>query len=385
MSADPALVARVTAAFGDRFGTTPDLVAVAPGRVNLIGEHTDYNEGFVLPAALGFATVVAAGAGGDAAEVFAADFGALDRFALDPPIERLPAGAWQNHVRGIASELVRRDIPLSGFRLAIGGDVPRGAGLSSSASLGVAVASTLAALARSPLGPTDLALIAQAAENHFVGTACGIMDQLVSAKAEQGTALLIDCRSLVTTPVAIPDDAEIVIVHSGVRRGLVESAYNERRAQCAEAARVLGVGALRDADTAMLEAGAKRLDPVAFRRARHVITENARTLECAAALAANDLCAVGRLMAASHASMRDDFEITVPAIDRLVGLIADAIGGPGGVRMTGGGFGGCVVALLPRDGARTVAEAVRERYRAPDGSPPQLWSCAPSEGLRIVR
>jgi galactokinase len=210
------------------------------------------------------------------------------------------------------------------------------------------------------------------------------MDQLVSARAQARHALLIDCRSLECRPVPMPEGLAVIVIHSRIERGLVDSAYNERRRQCEQAARHYGVAALRDLDEAALEAGREGLDPLTFRRARHVVTENARTLAAADALAAGDLARLGVLMAQSHASMRDDFEITLPAIDRLVEIAAEAIGSDGGARMTGGGFGGCIVALAPEGAVERVQEAVARDYRSPDGKEAHFMVCRPSAGAGPV-
>jgi galactokinase len=384
MTIDPALIDRVTRTY---VGIAPNHVVHAPGRVNLIGEHTDYNDGFVLPCAINYGTVIAIG-GAEATDIeaIAVDYGdARDRFVPALPIPARTDADWTHHVRGIASVLLGRGLELGGATIAIGGNVPQGAGLSSSASLGVAMGRALQAQnGLEALTPVDLALIAQQSENEFVGTACGIMDQLVSAKAEAGHALLIDCRSLETRPVPLPDDLAILIVHSGVRRELAESKYNERRSQCEAVARHFGVTALREVDGEQLAHEEAKLDPASFRRARHVVTENARTLAAAEALAARDLPRLGTLMAASHASMRDDFEITVPPVDALVRLLQSAIGDQGGARMTGGGFGGCVVALFTRDRLAEVRDAVVQRYRTPAGEHPMIIEAIPSAGVSLL-
>jgi galactokinase len=370
---------RAIAAFRTSWGEDPALVARAPGRVNLIGEHTDYNDGFVLPCALEFETVVAASLGEmGVIEAVAVDSGhEHDRFALAPPVAH--AGGWRDYVRGMASVLGETG-PLTGARLAIAGNVPLGSGLSSSAALELAIGRALLELAERTMPPSELARAAQRAENHFVGCACGIMDQLISARGMAGHALLIDCRSLDCTPVVMPADASIVIVNSGVRHTHAGGEYNERRAQCEAAARHYGVVALRDIDVAQLEAGATGLDPLTYRRARHVVTENARTLAAADALAAADLRAMGVLMRASHTSMRDDFEITVPAIDRLADLANDLLGDEGGARMTGGGFGGCVVALAPHARVPELRTEIAAHYRTPDGNAPDIHVCQAASG-----
>ena len=368
------LFMRVDTAFLGAFGAGPELRARAPGRVNLIGEHTDYNDGFVLPAAIGVETVVAASPRGDRMiEVVAADFdGAVSRFSLDTPIPRDPANPWADYVRGMIAVMAAEGIAVTGANLAVGGSVPQGAGLSSSASLEMATGVAMAALAGVEIDPTRLALLAQRAESEFVGCKCGIMDQLVSARGVAGHAVLIDCRSLKTRAVPIPETLAIMIVHSGVSRGLVEGAYNQRRAQCEAVAAHFGVAALRDLDLGALEAGKAGLDEVHYRRARHVVTENQRTLDAAEALASCDIGALRDLMAVSHASMRDDFEITVPAVDRLVELLQSAIGDDGGSRMTGGGFGGAVVALVKRERVESARESLLSSYVTPSGAEPLI-------------
>ncbi|MBU6269127.1 MAG: galactokinase [Sphingomonadales bacterium] len=364
-------------AFAAAFGHDPDIVARAPGRVNLIGEHTDYNDGFVLPAAIGVETRVAARRREDGVlRVLACDLdAAVAQFPLTAPFTASADQPWVDYVRGMTCALAARGANLCGADLAIAGTIPRGSGLSSSASLAVAVGTVFTALAGLAIAPAEIARAAQAAECDHVGTRCGIMDQLASACGVAGHALLIDCRSLDTTPIALPDDMAVLIVHSGVTRGLVEGAYNERRAQCEAAAAALGVPALRDADMPMLARAS--LDPVVLARARHVVSENARVLAAAEALATGDFRALGALMAASHASMRDDFQITVPPVDALVAELQALIGEEGGARMTGGGFGGAVVALCRRDRVDAVLSGLT--YRRPDGDPPLVlreYACA---------
>jgi galactokinase len=379
---DAALHARVTATFVAAYGGQPTLVARAPGRVNLIGEHTDYNDGFVLPCAIGPATMVAASKRSDGeVHIVAADFGdAADSFDLSA-ITKSEQG-WADYVRGMVDALQKAGFALTGANLAIAGNLPKGAGLSSSASLEVAVGQAMLALAGTEIDRTRLAQIAQAAECEFVGTKCGIMDQLISAQGKAGRALLIDCRSLELTNAPIPDDVAIMIVHSGITRGLVEGHYNERRRQCEFAAQAMAVAALRDANLNMLETAT--LDSVTQRRARHIITENRRTLDAAAALARSDLTTLGRLMGESHISMRDDFEITVPAINRLVNILQTAIHEEGGARMTGGGFGGACVAVLPANRVAQVRAAVEKEYRTPDNEKPLIMVERPGAGVGLI-
>ena len=376
---------RVESSFIEAFGSLPDLIARAPGRVNLIGEHTDYNDGFVLPAAIGVETMVAAARRSDGViRVVAADLGrAIDQFSLDYPIVQSPLG-WSNYVRGMIKVMRDDGFALGGADIVIAGTVPQGAGLSSSASLEVAVGHAMATLAGIEIDPTRLAQLAQRAESDFVGCKCGIMDQLVSARGQAGHALLIDCRSLDAVAVRMPDTLSIMIIHSGVSRGLVDGAYNERRAQCEAAASHFGVKALRDVDLAMHESGQRGLDALTYRRARHVVTENERTRDAAVALRTGDVGALRELMAASHASMRDNFAITVPAVDHLVEIIVKAAGPDGGVRMTGGGFGGAVVALVTAEAQDRVRQAVMRDYKTPAGDAPLILDETTADGVSLI-
>lgn len=378
------MIEALTALFRQHFEQGPELIARAPGRVNLIGEHTDYNDGFVLPCAISRQTMVAARRRDDQqVRIVAGDLGGLaTAFSLADAITPDSAAPWSNYVRGVADGLIAAGLDIPGADLAIMGDMPQGAGLSSSAALENAAGLALAALAGQPdIDRTRLALIGQRAEHLFAGCQCGIMDQLVSARAIAGAALLIDCRSLECTPVPLPDGLAVMIVHSGIERGLVDGEYNLRRQQCEAAARHFGVPALRD----LVELPARgSLDPVAYARARHVVGENARTLAAAEALRAGDLARLGVLMAQSHAAMRDNFQITLPAIDALVALLQDTIGSEGGARMTGGGFGGAVVALLPVAEVKRVRAAVLGGYRTPSGDPPLIMIEAPAAGAGLI-
>jgi galactokinase len=369
------LTDRTLARFAEIVGSAAHLAVRAPGRVNLIGEHTDYNDGFVLPAAIGLQSIVAIRRRPDAiVRMIAADFGdAVSEFDLAAPIARDPSQPWSDYIRGVASVLQTKGVELGGLDMLVAGDIPQGSGLSSSASLSVASGMAFGELfAPGRFDATEIALIAQRAECDFVGMRCGNMDQLASAHGAADHALLIDCRSLDVRPVALPAETAILIVHSGISRGLVDGHYNERRASCEAVARQLGAAALRDVTPGELEAARTGLDPVAYRRARHVVTENARTLAAAEAMATGDLIALGELMAASHASMRDDFEITLPAIDALVAELQTAIGRQGGARMTGGGFGGAVVALVAADAVETVVAHIEARDRTPEGNKPLI-------------
>jgi galactokinase len=384
---NPALTPKVAAAFAHHFGAPPQALVQAPGRVNLIGEHTDYNHGFVLPCAIDRGTVIAVSARSDTlVRALALDFdSACDEFDLTAPISPRSDSSWPNHVRGVVAELVAAGLVRCGVDLVIAGDVPTGAGLSSSASLEVALVQAFkTSQGLSGLDPTTMARLAQQAENNFVGCRCGIMDPLIAALGQAGHALLIDCDDNHATPVRLADELALMVVHSNVRRGLVDSEYNLRRQQCEAAARHYGVASLREVDLQRLVADRRELDDVIFRRARHIVSENARTLAAAAALRGNDLRALGVLMAASHASMRDDFEITVAAVDELAEIAQRAIGDEGGARMTGGGFGGCVVALMPARRFDAVSAAVLADYRSPLGLAATVYLCQASAGAGAI-
>jgi galactokinase len=378
MSAPPRLVAAFEACFDAR----PAVVVRAPGRVNLIGEHTDYNDGFVLPAAIDRAAWIALRRRPDRrVVVHSLDFAESAEFDLDEP-ERGGPG-WSEYLKATAWALREARHPLCGWDGVLAGDVPIGAGLSSSAAVELAAARAFAAVSGWPWDAKSMALLAQRAENEWVGVKCGIMDQLVSAAAEQGTALLIDCRSLDTQAVPVPSAVSLAVLDTATRRGLVDSAYNERRSQCEAAARLVGVKALRDATLEKLEAKAAQLGETAARRARHVISENARTRQAAAALRRGDLDAVGGLMNESHASLRDDFEVSSPALDAMVAA-AQADAACFGARMTGAGFGGCAVALVRSAEAEPFLERVAAAYCAATGHTPATYLCRPSAGASVV-
>lgn len=374
--------AQLTQLFVDTFGAEPAHYFQAPGRVNLIGEHTDYNDGFVLPCAIDYQAMVAATPRDDnKIVVTAAAFNnQITEFELTLPIQPSTEASWSNYIRGVATALLERDMPLVGANLAVIGNVPQGAGLSSSACLEVCIGLTLTRLATQDTSLKDLALIGQEAENRYVGVNCGIMDQMVSARGEEGHAMLLDCRSLDIKSVAIPSNAAVVIINSNKKRGLVDSEYNTRRQQCEAVAKHFGVQALRDISVEMLEARKAELDEVAYRRARHVITEDVRTLEAAEVLPLGNLVRMGELMEQSHISMRDDFEITVSEIDFIVNTVKTVIGKDGGVRMTGGGFGGCVVALTPLDKVEAVKEAIAAHYTEQTGLVADIYVCKASQG-----
>ena len=356
------LRAKTIAGYRDVFGREPAGVVFVPGRVNLIGEHVDYNNGLVLPMPLTVGTAVAWGSQSSAmVEVAALDFGAaLDHFVPGEAAPHDPAD-WRSYVRGMAVA------DGGGAQLAISGTIPRGSGLSSSASLCVAVGRALAlAQGRADPAPHDVALAAQRAEHEWARVRCGIMDQMAVAAGEAGHALLLDCRTLETRQVPLPADWAVMVVQSGVVRGLVDGHYNARRADCEAAALALGLASLRDADAAMIAEA--RLEPVIARRAQHVVEEIARVEAVVSAIEARDLEALGMQLRRSHASLRDLFEVSAPAVDRLVDVLNSAIGSGGGARMTGGGFGGAVVAVLPAAEVARVHTAVEQNYQPPNGA-----------------
>lgn len=371
----------------EHFQRSPDHVIRAPGRVNLIGEHTDYNGGFVLPCAINFATEVSIAKRHDkTVRLLAADYGEqLDEFPLTAIIPHHPDYAWANYARGVIQIVQQHsgEFP-NGFDIVISGDVPQGAGLSSSAAYEVAIASALNTLFSRQLDKKTIARLGQKAENEYVGCNCGIMDQLISAIGEKNHALLIDCRSLDTHAAAMNPDWAVVIINSNVKRGLVDSKYNERREQCETAATILRVDLLRDATLEQLEAAKAQMSDVVYRRARHVISDSARAVAMAEALEKGELNTINRLMADSHRSMRDDFEITHPCVDTLVEIVADIIGNHGGVRMTGGGFGGCIVCLTPHDNVAAILQTVPDAYRRQTGLNADIYTCTACDGVGEV-
>ena len=375
------LRARVIDEFRRRYGEEPSIVARAPGRVNLIGDHTDYNDGFVLPMAIDREVWIAVRPRDDRrVAVHSIDFNEDGEFALDDG--RARKGGWIEYLRGMAWALEENGRPTRGWEGVAAGDVPVGAGLSSSAALELAAARTFAAVSGVVWQPVAMARLAQRAENEWVGVNCGIMDQLISAAGAAGHALLIDCRTLETRLVLIPERAAVVVLDTGTRRGLVDSAYNERRSQCEQAAAFFGVPALRDVDLATFASREGELDSTTRRRARHVITENARTLAAADLLERGELAGVGALMDQSHASLRDDFEVSRPELDTMVQL-AQKEDGCYGARMTGAGFGGCAVALVAHDRAASFAHSVSEAYTRAVGLRPAVYVCSPSQGASI--
>jgi len=371
-------------AFGQRYGKGRPRFFQAPGRVNLIGEHTDYNDGFVLPVAIDRQVVIAARVRDDQrVRLWSVSFEQSSEFGLEE-IEADAAAPWSNYVRGVALMLQQQGFALLGIDATLAGNVPIGSGLASSAALEVASATALCALSNVSVGAVTLAQICQRAENEFVGMNCGIMDQFIAVLGQVGSALLIDCRSLDYQLVPVPTGASIVVCDTMKRRGLVESEYNLRRKQCEAGVeilreKVLNARALRDVTLQQLEAHADALPPTVLRRCRHAVSEDQRVLMAVEALRDTDAAEVGRLMDLSHASLRDDCEVSCRELDEMVRLARDA---PGclGARMTGAGFGGCTVNLVWEGQAEAFASRVRAGYFDALGVVPEIYVCQASRG-----
>jgi galactokinase len=368
----------------------------APGRVNLLGEHTDYADGFCMPAALNFKTLVAATRRNDSQLVMhSLDYGETATFALADfsvkAAERCKSdgAGWARYCAGVAWSLIRSGVKLDGLELTITGDVPRNAGLSSSASVEVATAFALlwaAGAETAETGLTKIARLCQQAENEYVGAPCGIMDQFVAVHGKAGHALQLDCRSLEYEAVALPADARLVIANSMVKHSVGGGEYGERRAQVEEGTRILqgmfpNVQALRDVTFGQLEAAKGKMPEVVFKRCRHVVTDSARVVEGSEMLRAGNVAGFGLLMLAAHASYRDDFEASCRECDTLVEL-AMTLPGCYGSRLTGGGFGGCTVSLVDAGGAEEFREKLRQEYRAATGIAADAWVCEAGDGAR---
>ncbi len=376
--------------FIDRLGAAPEHIVRAPGRVNLIGEHTDYNGGFVLPMAIDREALIAARRRTDnTVRMIALDFdGDQSAFTLDA-IARDDNHAWSNYIRGVALALQERGARLGGLDLVIRGDVPIGSGLSSSAALEVCAAKTFDTFSALGLSGVEIAQLSQRAENQFVGVQSGIMDQFISALARAGHALLIDCRDLSYRYVAMPAGATPVICDTMKRRGLVSSAYNTRRAECEQAVHLLAqrlgrpIEWLRQVSLDEFTPLEGQLPPQVAKRARHVITENARVLAAVAAMEQDDLVTLGRLMNESHESLRNDYEVSSPELDAMV---AAARRQPGclGARLTGAGFGGCTVSLVRDEAVSAFVHGVAREYQAGTGIQPQVYVSKAAGGASVV-
>lgn len=374
--------------FRERFGRAPRLFR-APGRVNLIGEHTDYNGGFVLPMAIDLETVVAAAPRDDRkVRVYSLNMNEAAEFDLENP-GTPRCGVWLDYVEGVAQALLSRGARLVGADLMISSDVVPGSGLSSSAALEVATGLALTSVAGEDVDPVQLALAGQQAEHTYVGAMCGIMDQLVAVLGRGGHALLIDCRTLEATPVPLDTkDVGVVVCDSMMRHELASSEYNVRRAECERGVELLqealpNISELRDVTPREFEQHGAPLPEPIRRRCRHVVTENERTLKAAASLRVGNLTEVGSLMNRSHESLRDDYQVSSAELDTLVEIARDCEVVLGS-RMTGGGFGGSTVSLVRRDGLEDFTRTISARYKERTGITPRVFISEPGDGMQEV-
>jgi len=377
--------------FAKSYGCQPQWIAAAPGRVNVIGEHTDYNDGFVLPMAIDRYTVIAAAPGRNGAGTVRLRSSLGDgEISLDltRPLKAEPKGAWSNYPVGVIAGFLARGAQPAGFDALIHSTVPLGSGLSSSAALEVSTATVLEAITGRKLEPVDKALLCQKAEHDYAGMPCGIMDQFISVMGRQDHLLLIDCRSRQPELVPMTDPTKaLLIINTNVKHELTGGEYAKRRAQCEQAATVLGLASLRDATADMLLRARGRMAEVVFRRARHVISEIERTLHAAEAVRASNWPTVGQLMYASHDSLRDDYEVSCPELDAIVEA-ALAIGPKGGMigcRMTGGGFGGCAVAMVNADRVPAISDLIASEYERRTNIKATLFVSRPAPGATLLQ
>ncbi len=363
-----------------QFGKNPDHLVQSPGRVNLIGEHTDYNEGFVMPIAIDRELQIAFRARDDSRiRIHSMDFNQTEEFDLNFLDKR---GGWIEYIKGVARELKNAGHDLVGWEGVITGNIPIGAGLSSSAALELAAAKVFSCVSKFAWDPGQMAVICQRAENLWVGVHCGIMDQMVSAAGKAGHALFIDCRSLDIEHVPIPGFISIVVLDTSTRRDLTSSAYNERRMQCERAAHMIGVKALRDVHISEMETCLAKLERVLAKRAKHVITENYRVVQVKDALQAGDLDKTRKLIHQSHESLRDDFEVSSKPLNLIVDAAVQQVGCYG-ARMTGAGFGGCAIALVDQAYIADFTENVTEIYKRETSLVAKVYVCQPSQGTRL--
>lgn len=367
--------------FQARMGAPPERVVAAPGRVNLIGDHTDYNDGFVMPLAIDRWLAIALSPRSDGeVHLYSMDYD--DARSFTPSALEPAEHSWLEYVKAIAWGFAQHGTQVGGFDGVMSGNVPLGSGLSSSAALELAVARAFAELGELPWDPTKMALLAQEAEHGWLNVKCGIMDQLISARGVEDHALLIDCRDLSTRAVPLPAGTSVMVMDTKTPRGLVDSAYNERREQCEAGAAAFGKKVLRDVSLADFEAGAAELSELSRRRVRHVITENDRVLRAAEAMAGGDAETLGRLMNESHASLRDDFEVSCEALD----VMSEAArGAPGcyGARMSGAGFGGACVALVKQEAVEAFTATVERQFTDRMHRTPSIFACRAVVGAGV--
>ena len=374
-------ISELISGFESAHGRAPRVFR-APGRVNLIGEHTDYNDGFVLPCAIDFAAYIACSPRTDRRiSATSVNLDASFEFGLDDPVDP-STPAWAKYVQGVALILERNGHRLVGADLVIDSNVPIGAGLSSSAALEISTGYSLASVSGLKIDGMELARIGQSAEHEFAGVRSGIMDQFASVFGQAGHALFLDCRSMEWRPIPV-SDARWVVCNTKTKHDLAEGEYNKRRAQCEEAAKLLGAASLRDVTAADLEHGSDRLPPLLLKRARHVVSENDRVVAAAGVLEKGDLPAFGTLMNASHDSLRDDYEVSSAELDVMVD-IARGLPGVLGARMTGGGFGGCTINLVEAGREEDLAREISDAYKANTGITPEIYHCEASAGASEV-
>jgi galactokinase len=384
------LTTHVSQEFAKTYGRLPRWVVAAPGRVNVIGEHTDYNDGFVLPMAIERYAVMAgdhATNGKNVIQIRDASGAEPAMVDVSAPI-RPSALKWSNYPRGVIAGFMAHGIQPAGLDVLLHSTVPLGGGLSSSAALEVCTATLLEAATGKKLDPIEKALLCQQAEHEFAGVPCGIMDQFISVMGRENHLLLLDCRSRQTEFVPMNDPSvALLIINTNVKHELVNGAYAQRRAQCETAAKVLGVPSLRDADPAALEGAKSKMDQTVYRRARHVIGEIERTLYAAEGIRTSNWLTVGNLMYASHGSLRDDYDVSCKELDTVV-EIAEAIGVEGGVygcRMTGGGFGGCTVALVKTDAVESISKNIASAYKTKTGIEAAIFASRPAGGATVIK
>jgi galactokinase len=375
--------------FQQTYGQPPKWIAAAPGRVNVIGEHTDYNDGFVLPMAIERYTVIAAApSGSKQIQLRSTVNDQPATIDLGKPLKPFPKGMWANYPAGVIAGFLGQKLDPGGFNALIHSTVPLGGGLSSSAALEVATATLLEVITGRTLDPVDKALLCQQAEHEFAGVPCGIMDQFISVMGKPDHLLLLDCRTRKPELVPMSDPSvALLITNTNVKHELGSGEYAKRRAQCESAAKVLGVSSLRDASAAALESAKGRMDDVVFRRARHVIGEIERTPRAAAEIRASKWPAAGELMYASHRSLRDDYEVSCSELDVVVDIAA-GIGRDGGVfgcRMTGGGFGGCTVALVQNQAVEALSKRIGDAYEQRTGIKATMFVSRPAAGATVLK
>jgi galactokinase len=384
----PEIAAQVAHQFSQKYGRPPRWIAAAPGRVNVIGEHTDYNDGFVLPMAIERYTVMAADSSSSAScSFFDAHFKETASIDVSGPLTK-GQPKWSNYIRGVMAGFQQRGAKIPALDVAFLSTVPLGGGLSSSAALEVCTATLLEAVTGTQLDPAEKALLCQKAEHEFAGVPCGIMDQFISVMGRENHLLLLDCRSRQTELVPMNDPSvALIIVNTNVKHELAGGEYAKRRAQCEAAAKILGVPSLRDATPEALKEAQGKMDSAVYRRARHVIGEIERTVHAAEGVRASNWPTVGQLMYASHRSLRDDYEVSCAELDVVVeiGEGIDIQGGVYGCRMTGGGFGGCAVALVKADAVAAISKNISTDYLAKTGSAATIFSSRPAAGATIVK